>query len=65
MAKVPGFAKALPAAVAHRRNGHQDTFANAAEFFNSLLVGAGVRRHVSQKSSLILACLITSSNRTA
>jgi hypothetical protein len=38
MAKVPGFAKALPAAVAHRRNGHQDTFANAAEFFNSLLV---------------------------
>jgi hypothetical protein len=38
MAKVPGFAKALPAAVAHSRNGHQVTFANAAEFFNSLLV---------------------------
>jgi hypothetical protein len=37
MAKVTGFAKTLPAAVAHRRNGHQDTFANAAQFFNSLL----------------------------
>jgi hypothetical protein len=36
MAKEPGFAPALPP-LAHRRNRHQATFANAAEFFNSLL----------------------------
>ena len=37
MAKVPGFAKAIAGRWAHRRNGHQATFAKAAEFFNSLL----------------------------
>ena len=38
MAKVPGFAKVYAGRWAHRRNGHQATFANAAGFFNNLLV---------------------------
>jgi len=38
MARVSGFAKAFCRPLAHRRNGHQATFAKAAEFFNSLLV---------------------------
>lgn len=38
MAKLPRFAKAFCRPQAHRRNGYQATFANAAEFFNSLLV---------------------------
>jgi hypothetical protein len=37
MAKVPGFAKVYAGRWAHRRNGHQATFANAAGFFNNLL----------------------------
>ena len=37
MAKVPGFAKVYAGRWAHRRNGHQATFAKAAEFFNALL----------------------------
>ena len=37
MAKELGFAEAFCRPLAHRRNGHQATFANAAEFFNSLL----------------------------
>ena len=37
MAKVPGFAKVYAGRWAHRRNGHQATFAKAAEFFNTLL----------------------------
>ena len=41
MAKVPGFAKAYAGRWAHRRNGHQATLANAAQFFNSLLDRAG------------------------
>jgi hypothetical protein len=36
-AKITGFAKAFAGRGAHRRNRHQPTFANAAEFFNSLL----------------------------
>ena len=39
MAKVPGFAKVYAGRWAHRRNGHQATFANAAGFFNNLLGG--------------------------
>ena len=37
MAKELGFAEAFAGRSAHRRNGHQATIANAAEFFNSLL----------------------------
>lgn len=37
MATVPGFAQGICPPLAYRRNGHQATFANAAEFFNSLL----------------------------
>jgi hypothetical protein len=37
MAKITGFAKAFAGRGAHRRNGHQATLANTAEFFNSLL----------------------------
>jgi len=54
MAKVPGFAKVYAGRWAHRRNGHQATFANAAGFFNNLgsirqpvpinLKGGGERR---------------------
>lgn len=36
-AKITGFAKAFAGGGSHRRNRHQPTFANAAEFFNSLL----------------------------
>jgi hypothetical protein len=37
MAKITSFAKTSAGRGAHRRNAHRATFANAAEFFNSLL----------------------------
>ena len=38
MANVPGFAKAIAGRWRTVENRHQATLANAAEFFNSLLV---------------------------
>src|SRR6188472_4517508 len=52
MAKVPGFAKVYAGRWAHRRNGHQATFANAAGFFNNLLVPYP-RRHILLDASLL------------
>ncbi len=57
MATVPGFAQGICPPLAYRRNGHQATFANAAEFFNSLLGAAGTTPSIIER--LIFFALVS------